>query len=65
MKDLKTFINESLINEATKGTLRDYMLWHFNIDKVEDLTYDMFAADEFDEKALKKYLDSYTSHYRA
>lgn len=57
MKSLTNFINESMINEATKGTLRDYMLWHFNLDKVEDLTYDVFAADDFDEKALNKYFN--------
>lgn len=55
MKSLTEFINESLILEGEgKTSLRDYLLWHFNIDTLEDLTFAMFSQIEFDDKLLDK-----------
>lgn len=55
MISLTEFINESIINEATKGTLKDYVLWHYNLDDEKDFTFDKFSESDFDAKALKKY----------
>lgn len=60
MKTLKDFINESIINEATnvKSTVKDYILWHYNLDDEKDFTFDKFSEKDFDVKALKKYFDN-------
>lgn len=58
MKTLKNFINENLILEAAeKASLRDYLTWHFNVDKLEDITFAMFAQTDFDPKLLDKKFD--------
>lgn len=55
MQSLKNYINESLICEGeAKTSLRDYLLWHFNANELEDITFAMFAQTDFDAKLLDK-----------
>lgn len=57
MKQLSDFISESLIVEAAKSTLKDYIMWHYELDDEKDFTFDKFNEKDFDAKALKNYFD--------
>ena len=57
MKTLKNFISESNINEAERASIKDYVLWHYELDDIKDFSYDRFASKSFDDAALKKYFN--------
>lgn len=57
MKQLTDFISESLIVEAKKSTLKDYIMWHYELNNENDFTFDKFNDKDFDAKALNKYFD--------
>lgn len=57
MKQISEFINESIIVEAQKGTVKDYIMWHYELENENDFTFDKFSEKDFDAKALNKYFD--------
>ena len=69
MKSLVEKINESLVNEAKKKTVKttvgEYVAWYFGVDDFDEIDpIDDFQSTDFDPESLEKHFNnSYTAQY--
>ena len=69
MKSLVEKINESIINEAKKKTVKttvgEYVAWYFGVDDFDEIDpMDDFESTDFDPESLESdFKGSYTAQY--
>ena len=69
MKSLVEKINESIINEAKKKTVKttvgEYVAWYFGVDDFDEIDpIDDFQSTDFDPTSLEEFFKgSYTAQY--